>query len=609
MNFNEIKKKFIEIYESVMEENFNEDASMLTSTEWDSLKQIILIAAIEDKIDLDIEYEDILEMTSVKKILEIFKKNVRNKMYKDINNIYDLFVKKTNENPDKEFIISLFKANEEIVSYNEFFKRTNFVREYFQEIGLNKGDRINIIIQNSAEFLILYMAALSIGIIVCPINYSLTPIEMYYIINDSGSKAVICEYEYYLLLKQSGYLKNFTNYMVISKNENENLKNNFLKVIKSNNPTKILNHAKVKLNDEAVIIYTSGTSGKPKGVVLTHKNLITDSEALVKWFGLNSDSRALCILPLFHNNGQVVTFLAPLLSGGSSVMVKGNISLMVFWEIVKKYSVSYSSVIPTMLSVLLSYNRKRKDDTMQFIICGGALLPQRVQKEFEKKYHVPIIEGYGLTETTSFSSFNPRNIEERKEGSIGKELPINEMMIVDEYMSKLPDGEIGEIIIKGSNIFKKYNKLPVQTKQAFTGKWFRSGDYGYKDKDGFFYFKNRKDYLIIKGGENIYPREIENVIYNHPEVKECAVIGIPHKIWGEDIALFIERNNDSLTKKMILSFINNKIAKYKIPSKIFFFDELEGMKVIPKGPTNKILRKIIISYYNEKISKKEKANE
>lgn len=530
-------------------------------------------------------------------------------MYRDVNNIYNLFVKKTNENPDKEFIISLFNANEEIISYSEFFKRTNFVREYFQEIGLDKGDRINIIIQNSAEFLISYMAALSIGIIVCPINYTLTPIEMYYIINDSGSKAVICEYEYYLLLKQSGYLKNISNYMVISKNENENLKNNFLKVIKSNNPTKILNHAKVKLNDEAVIIYTSGTSGNPKGVILTHKNLIADAEALAKWFGLDAKSRALCILPLFHNNGQVVTFLAPLFSGGSSVMIKGNISLMVFWEIVKKYNVTYSSVIPTMLSVLLSFNRKRKDNTMQFIICGGALLPQRVQKEFEKKYHVPIIEGYGLTETTSFSSFNPRNIEERKEGSIGKELPINEMMIVDEHMNKLPNGKIGEIIIKGSNIFKRYNKLPVQTKQAFVGRWFCSGDYGYKDEDGFFYFKNRKDYLIIKGGENIYPREIENVVYNHPEVKECAVIGIPHKIWGEDIAIFIERNNNSLTKKMILNFCNNKIAKFKIPSKIFFFDELEGMKTIPKGPTNKILRKIIISYYNEKISKKEKANE
>jgi len=527
-------------------------------------------------------------------------------MYKDINNIYDLFVKKTNENPDKEFIISLFQANEEIISYNEFFKRTNFVREYFQEIGLNKGDRINIIIQNSAEFLISYMAALSMGIIVCPINYTLTPIEMYYIINDSGSKAVICEYEYYLLLKQSGYLKNISNHMVISKNEN--LKNNFLKVIKSNNPTKILNHAKVKLNDEAVIIYTSGTSGNPKGVILTHKNLIADAEALAKWFGLDAKSRALCILPLFHNNGQVVTFLAPLFSGGSSVMIKGNISLMVFWEIVKKYNVTYSSVIPTMLSVLLNYKRKRKDDTMQFIICGGALLPQRVQKEFEKNYHVPIIEGYGLTETTSFSSFNPRNIKERKEGSIGKELPVNEMMIVDEHMDKLSDGEIGEIVIKGANVFKKYNKLPALTNRAFTGKWFHSGDYGYKDEDGFFYFKNRKDYLIIKGGENIYPREIENVVYNHPEVKECAVIGIPHKIWGEDIALFIERNNNSLTKKMMLNFINNKIAKYKTPSKIFFFDELEDMKTIPKGPTNKILRKSIISYYNEKISKREKAN-
>jgi len=241
---------------------------------------------------------------------------------------------------------------------------------------------------------------------------------------------------------------------------------------------------------------------------------------------------------------------------------------------------------------------------MKFIICGGALLPQRVQQEFERTYRIPIIEGYGLTETTSFSSFNPRNIEERKIGSIGKELPINQMKIIDEKMNELPTGKIGEIAIKGLNVFKKYNKLLERTEQAFSDGWFHSGDYGYKDEDGFFYFKNRKDYLIIKGGENIYPREIENVFYNYPNVIECIVIGIPHKLWGEDIAVFIERDNNGLSKKDILNFCNTKLAKYKIPSKIFFFDELESMKKIPKGPTNKILRQKIIEYYNNKIVKK-----
>ena len=258
---------------------------------------------------------------------------------------------------------------------------------------------------------------------------------------------------------------------------------------------------------------------------------------------------------------------------------------------------------------MLNLNNERKDSTMKGIICGGALLPSKVQTEFEKRFGVPIFEGYWLTETTSFSSFNPLIIEDRIVGSVGKTLPVNCMEILDEEGKILHAGEIGEICIRGYNVFYEYNKLPKQNQRVFRDDWFHSGDYGYKDDSGFFYIKGRKDDLIIRGGENIYPREIENVVYMYPGVKDCAVAGITHKIMGEEPVLFIETiDNKSIEKLDIINFIAKYLAKYKIPSKIIFMHDLADMKNIPKGPTNKLLRKNLKIYYEKNLLNKNKWN-
>jgi len=505
------------------------------------------------------------------------------------------------DSPDKDFIISLSSDSEERSTYSSFMNKLFAVREYLSAKNIRKGEVINIISQNCAEFLIMYFAALSLGIIVCPINYNLAPREILYIIKDSKGRLLLVESDYlgkYEAIRAE--LPSDYRVTVLSKNTTVHHYDHFYSIFENDRQRKepLPDVECCALDDRAVIIYTSGTSGNPKGAILTHANLLADAQAISDWFHFGPNTRTLCILPLFHNNGQVVTLLAPLWAGGSTVMVKGNISLKLFWDLIEKYDVTWTSVIPTILSVLLAYRIERKDRTLKGIICGGALLPNQVQTEFEKKYNVPIFEGYGLTETTSFSSFNPYEINLRKIGSIGMPLPINEMAIFNDQGLQTPDGEIGEICIRGYNVFLEYCNMPERNALAFRNGWFHSGDYGHKDAEGFYYIKGRKDDMIIKGGENIYPREIENVVYRHHKVKDCAVVGVEHKLWGEEIVLFIEaKENEKLNREEIVQLLRGEIADYKMPAEIYFIGETKDLKEMPKGPTNKILRKDLKTYY------------
>lgn len=515
------------------------------------------------------------------------------------NSTAELLYDRAMKNPEKEFIISLDKDNFEILTYSDFLTKAIKISLFLKKHGFKHGSKICLIMRNSADLLIIEYGAFFAGMTVVPVNFNLSSEEISYIINDSKPELIIYDYEFcdkIELLKSN--LQSNSKFFYLSKNEIEDSNNiyNYYKDIKDfiiNKPEILSN-----LDDEALIIYTSGTSGKPKGCILTHRNMLSDGQAIAEWFNFDKETRTLCLLPLFHNNGQIPTFLAPLWAGGSTIFSRDEISFFSFWDLVYEYSATWTSVIPTILSVLLSLQFERKDNTMKGIICGGALLPKTVQEEFEARFKIPIYEGYGLTETTSFATFNPLNPELRKIGSIGRQLPVNNVGIFDEYFNELPVGEIGEICIKGYNVFKEYNNLTDQTKNALRNNWFHSGDFGFKDSDGFYYFHGRKDDLIIRGGENIYPREIENIIYMFPGVKDCVVIGGPHKIMGEELVLFIETiDNKSLNKQELIEFCSKYIANYKIPSKIFFTHELDGMKTIPKGPTNKILRKEVKRFY------------
>ena len=523
------------------------------------------------------------------KINPILHQQMPNGPHIKYNNIKDLFLEKVELNPNKTFLIIHGEEKEEF-TYAQFQDQVYSTINFLLKNNLRKNDTISLIFHNSSEFLTLYFAGLFCGITVVPINPDMSSNEIEYIIENSNSKTIF-----------------FTNTLEskinsIQKNLHEK---SFIKIHKTSDFTNSYHNIEnlqleeVDILDVGVIIYTSGTTGNPKGVILSHLNLLSDAMSISKWFEFNDKTRCLCILPLFHNNGQITTLLAPLYSGGSTVITRGKVSLLAFWFLINQYTITWTSVMSSILSILLSFSEERTDNSLIGILCGGQILTDSVQKQFESRFSVPIFEGYGLTETTSFSCINGYPSTKREPGSIGKPLVCNVMAILNENELEVDDDEEGEICIRGYNVANGYlgnNDM----NNVFKNGWFHSGDYGHKDKNGNYYFHGRQDSLIIKGGENIYPRDIENVLYKHPLIDECAAIGIPDKFLGENICVFVKvKSNKKINENELKNFFRNKLADFKQPKKIIIINELNNLHEIPKGPTKKILYRKLKEYYNE----------
>jgi acyl-CoA synthetase (AMP-forming)/AMP-acid ligase II len=518
---------------------------------------------------------------------------IRNEYDIGFVNIGEMFKDKVNRTPEKIFLICPGKTKD-IFTYDMFDNNTRIVSSYLLNIGLKKGDRVNLIFPNSPEFLMLYFACLILGIVAVPINPDIAADEMRYIVEDCESKAVF--YQALLELKVND-VKEVISSEVLFKCLNA------LPAFEPLGTESICDDSQLpRINywDPAVIIYTSGTTGNPKGAVLSQLNLLADAKAISEWFHFSSETRTLCILPLFHNNGQITTFLAPLFAGGSTVIVKGKASLLSFWGLINEYEATWTSVMASILSILLSLKIEKSNHSLEGILCGGQILSRNVQDEFEDRFGIPIFEGYGLTETTSFSCINNYPAKFRKFGTIGKPLPTNEMAILNERGEHCAANTEGEICIRGLNVACEYLGLPKKNIESFAGGWFHSGDYGYMDKDGYFYFNGRKDSLIIKGGENIYPAELENVLFKHKAVSEAAVIGIPSKLLGQDICAFVRcHENMHISEKELKEYCKHKIAAYKQPLIVIIIDDLRDMDEIPKGPTKKILYRKLEEYYRK----------
>jgi acyl-CoA synthetase (AMP-forming)/AMP-acid ligase II len=510
-------------------------------------------------------------------------------------NVGALFAAKAAEQPDKTFLICPGK-DEEAFTYREFRERYLRAARHLVALGLAKGDRFNLIAANSSEFLLFYFAGLTLGITVVPINPDLSPLEMQYIVEDSQARVVLYQAALTAKVDELRAAVAGTLQVLLLPTAAE----------VAGMPAGDVSIPDLDVTQESVIIYTSGTSGNPKGVVLSHLNMLADAKAIAGWFQFSTETRALCILPLFHNNGQITTLLAPLYAGGSTVIVKGKASLMSLWGLAEQYGVTFTSVMASILSILLNIPVERKDKTLRAILCGGQVLTRSVQDSFEARFGVPVFEGYGLTETTSFSCINDYPAERRRYGSIGRALPVNDMAILDDKDAPVPLGEEGEICIRGYNVACEYLGLPERNLKSFANGWFHSGDYGHQDDDGFFYFHGRRDFLIIKGGENIYGAELENVLFKHEGVAECAVIGIPDKLLGEDICAFVKRKDGaSVSAQELKEFCRGKIAPYKQARRIVMIDDLGDLPEIPKGPTKKVLYRVLKDYYRNNLQSSE----
>jgi long-chain acyl-CoA synthetase len=494
-------------------------------------------------------------------------------------NVRELLETRVTENGDKIYLFS--EADGRKWTYSEFDRAVNRAANMLASRGIAKGDVVSLLMPNSAEYIIAYFACFKIGALAGPVNSLLKSEEIEYVVGNSESRLLLTNSEFLPVLENGKFpeILVFDDAAAVTEDFSDELKD-----------------IELVAEDDAIIIYTSGTTGKPKGCLLTHANLIANARQITEWMGFGEDDRLLTIMPLFHMNAVSVTTMTALYAGGSSV-VSPKFSASRFWQIVSDYGITSFGSVATMLSMLLQkypdgVPEGLKTEQLRFAMCGSAPVPAEVMKRFEETFKCLVIEGYGLSESTCRSTFNPPSTD-RRPGSCGKPIG-NEMAVFDEEDNPVPDGELGEIVLRGENICKAYYKNEAATEKAFRGGWFHTGDIGYRDADGFFYIADRKSDMIIRGGENIYPREIDELLYTHPAVAAAAVIGVPDELYGEEVAAFVVlKDGENVSEEDMIAFCKKHLADYKCPKKIHFVDD------IPKGPTGKLLKRELAAVYKK----------
>ena len=507
---------------------------------------------------------------------------IKNEPSLDPNNLRELLEQRAGANPEKVFLFS--EPDGRTFTYSEFDLAVNRAAAMLIAQGMGKGDVVSLLMTNSVEYIIAYFACWKLGALAGPVNSLLKENEIAFVLNNSEARTILIHSEFMERIEKIRHELRHLQAIVTFDDESEATREFAKKHAESGQDAVATSLNK---EDDAIIIYTSGTTGKPKGCLLTHGNVIANARQISKWLNFSEQDRLLTIMPLFHMNAVSVTTMSALYAGGSTV-ISPKFSASQFWKIISDYRVTSFGSVATMLSMLLSKYPEGvpeglTTDQLRFAMCGSAPVPAEVMKKFEETFKCPVVEGYGLSESTCRSTFNPPN--ERRPGSCG--LPIgNEMKVVDDHDNEVDDRQLGEIVLRGENILKGYYKNPEATSMAFRNGWFHTGDIGYRDEDGYFFIVDRKSDMIIRGGENIYPREIDEVLYQHPAVAAAATIGIPDQLYGEEVAAFVvPKDGCEVTEADLISYCTERLADYKCPKSIRIVPD------IPKGPTGKLLKR------------------
>ena len=465
------------------------------------------------------------------------------------------------------------------VSYAELDRAARGVATSLRERDIEPGSQVALMVPNLPEFTIAYFGVLYAGCTVVPLNVLLSAPEVTYHLEDSEARLLVA-HPLFADAAREGAAQAGVPVVWAGGDEGQTLSE-----LAAAEPLSALHPTGAE--DTAVILYTSGTTGKPKGAELTHANLLLNCTVVVpKLIPLTKNDVALATLPLFHSFGQTCIQNATIALGGTFTLLP-RFTPEAALEIIQRDRVTLFAGVPTMYFAILNYEGAGAFDlsSLQHCMCGGAPMPVEVMKAFEKRYGVQILEGYGLSETSPVASFNVLD-RTRKVGSIGYPVWGVEMCIMNEKDEPLPDEEVGEICIRGHNVMKGYWKRPDATKETMRGGWFHSGDIGKRDPDGSYFIVDRKKDMIIRGGFNVYPREVEEVLYAHEVIVEVAVIGIPHESHGEEVkAVVALAAGAELSEAELIAWSKERLAAYKYPRVIEFRDEL------PKGPTGKILKR------------------
>lgn len=481
----------------------------------------------------------------------------------------------------------------ESVSYGQFEHYVASFAGALQRLGVKKGDHIALLVGNTPHFLITLYASWRLGAVVVPINPTYTPKELSYIVQNSDAKLMVAlDRLSPLFAKKDQLFPNIENVIACETDEQatkqcielEQVPHFFMSLIKEATPIQKL--VPLEKDDNAIILYTSGTTGLPKGAMLTHENVFSNARDIGTYLKMTADDRVVATLPIFHVFALTVVVNSPLYRGATILLVPQFSPTEVF-KIIREQKATVFAGVPTMYNFLYQYENGSREDyeTIRLSISGGSALPVSLLENFEKKFNTRISEGYGLSEASPVTCFNPLD-RERIPGSIGMSIVNVENKVVDENGNEVPKGEVGELIVKGPNVMKGYYKMPEETAKTIKDDWLYTGDMAKEDKNGYFYIVDRKKDMIIVGGFNVYPREVEEVLYSHSDIVEAAVVGIPHDELGEEIhAHIVTKKNSHLTEEQIIDYCKERLVKYKLPSIIHFKDEL------PKNSTGKILRK------------------
>jgi long-chain acyl-CoA synthetase len=477
--------------------------------------------------------------------------------------------------PDKPAV----KLDDAVLSYAALDEACARVAGLLAARGVGAGDRVGIMLPNVPYFPIVYYGILRLGAVAVPMNVLLKGRETAFYLRDAGAKAVFAWTDFSEHARRGAAAAGAECIDVDT--------GVFDQLLTTAKPLWAV--APREDGDSAVILYTSGTTGTPKGAELGHANLARNCEASAALFEMGPDTVTLGALPLFHTFGQTCAMNATLGAGGCLTLLARFDPGKAF-EVIARDRVSVFEGVPTMYGAMLHDPGAETADVSSLRVCasGGASMPVELMRAFEERFGCMILEGYGLSETSPVASFHHR-WRPRKPGSIGTPIAGVEMKVISDTGKNLPTGAVGEIVIRGHNVMKGYFNQPEATAEAIDADgWFRSGDLARVDKDGYFFIVDRKKDMIIRGGYNVYPREIEEVLYEHPAVREAAVVGVPHAELGEEVAAAVVlKDGADVDIDELLAFVKDQVAAYKYPRRVWLVDEL------PKGPTGKILKRQI----------------
>ncbi|MEV4428855.1 long-chain-fatty-acid--CoA ligase [Streptomyces sp. R-07] len=469
------------------------------------------------------------------------------------------------------------RLGEQVISYAELDERSARAAALLRSEGVRPGDRVALMLPNVPEFVVLYYGVLRAGGVVVPMNPLLKTRETEFHLADSGA---VWLFEWHQAPGEGaqGAAATGVRHTAVEPGA-------FAAALGSYAPLPEV--ADTDAEDMAVLLYTSGTTGRPKGAVLTHAGLRHNTEVnSVHIQRMTPDDVVVGCLPLFHIFGQICTMSAAVRSGASLVLIPRFDPQTVLEAVARERATVFEGV-PTMYAALLQHPSEADVSTLRMCISGGASLPVEILHGFERRFGCPVLEGFGMSETSPVVTFNHPD-RPRKAGSIGTPIRDVEVRLLDAKGQDVAQGEIGELAVRGPNVMKGYWNRPEETEAAVPDGWLRTGDLARADEDGYLYVVDRKKDMIIRGGYNVYPREIEEVLHEHPAVALAAVVGIAHPELGEEVgAAIVLRPAAQATPDELREYVKDRVAAYKYPRRVWLVDQL------PLGPSGKILKREI----------------